>query len=168
MPVFERVGTSRAPKSPRSRKGLFVPSKSLGGGMNESRVPWEDVSSLLHSLFSRLSPRPPPPLAPPRPRLPPPRPGGLPGRRLAPLPFLSGGIAAETGRFLLPMETRSLLLHLKLLELAGEGGATLRRPQKGLRRRSSEPHLNLPLLPASRFRMDPDSTRLSLSRHAGP
>ena len=123
----------------------------------------------LTDLFSRLSPKPPPPLAPPRPRRPP-RPGGLPGRRFAPLLFRSGGRAAAwTGRLLLPMETRSLLLHLKLQRaLAGEGGATLRRPQKVERRRISEPHLKRLLLPASRFRIEPGSTRLSFSRQAGP
>ena len=52
--VFERgwTVTSGALKSPRSRNGLLVPSKSLGGGMKESRVPREEVSSLLHSLQS--------------------------------------------------------------------------------------------------------------------
>ena len=43
---------SGALKSPRSLNGLLVPSKSFGGGMKESRVPREEVSSLLHSLQS--------------------------------------------------------------------------------------------------------------------
>jgi hypothetical protein len=45
--TFSPLGADKS--SVKLRNGLFLPSKSLGGGMKESRVPREEVSSPLVS-----------------------------------------------------------------------------------------------------------------------